>query len=149
MLKIKWSGDCLIFNMEIHIPGKDGLYIETGPRFQSSDWGIIDISCGHATSAEVSATTGYAHVLWTTDNGFDFMSLPLGWLPGTIWGTCCWSQFFTNAFQIWHTHTLGHNITQVGKQPMKYLHNWQKCVTFPFFYTLILTYKLGPSNIKY
>ena len=32
MLKIRQSPDCLIFNMGIPIPGKDGLYIETGPR---------------------------------------------------------------------------------------------------------------------
>ena len=31
MLKIRRSRDRLIFNMGIHIPGKDGLYIETGP----------------------------------------------------------------------------------------------------------------------
>ena len=31
MLKIGRSRDRLIFNMEIPIPGKDGLYIETGP----------------------------------------------------------------------------------------------------------------------
>ena len=33
MLKIKWSRDRLILNMGISIPGKDCLYIETGPRF--------------------------------------------------------------------------------------------------------------------
>ena len=32
MLKIRRSRDSLIFNMGILIPGKDGLYIETGPR---------------------------------------------------------------------------------------------------------------------
>ena len=32
MLKIKQSRDCLIFNMGIPIPGKNGLDIETGPR---------------------------------------------------------------------------------------------------------------------
>ena len=32
MLKIRRSHDRLIFNMGIPIPGKDGLYIETGPR---------------------------------------------------------------------------------------------------------------------
>ena len=31
MLKIRRSHDRLIFNMGIPIPGKDGLYIETGP----------------------------------------------------------------------------------------------------------------------
>ena len=31
MLKIRRSRDRLIFNMGIPIPGKDGLYIETGP----------------------------------------------------------------------------------------------------------------------
>ena len=31
MLKIRRSRDHLIFNMGIPIPGKDGLYIETGP----------------------------------------------------------------------------------------------------------------------
>ena len=31
MLKIRWSRDRLIFNMEIAIPGEDYLYIETGP----------------------------------------------------------------------------------------------------------------------
>ena len=33
MLKIRRSRDHLIFNMGITIPGKDGLYIETGPRY--------------------------------------------------------------------------------------------------------------------
>ena len=32
MLKIRRSRDRLIFNMRIPIPGKDGLYIEMGPR---------------------------------------------------------------------------------------------------------------------
>ena len=31
MLKIRRSHDRFIFNMGITIPGKDGLYIETGP----------------------------------------------------------------------------------------------------------------------
>ena len=31
MLKIRWSHDHLIFNMGIPKPGKDSLYIETGP----------------------------------------------------------------------------------------------------------------------
>ena len=31
MLKKRRSHDSLIFNMEIPIPGKDGLYIEMGP----------------------------------------------------------------------------------------------------------------------
>ena len=31
MLKIRRSHDCLIFNMGIPIPGKEDLYIETGP----------------------------------------------------------------------------------------------------------------------
>ena len=35
MLTIRWSHDRLIFNVEIHIPGKDGLYIKTGPWFQA------------------------------------------------------------------------------------------------------------------
>ena len=35
MLKIRRSCDRLIFNMEIPIPGKGGLYIETGTRSQS------------------------------------------------------------------------------------------------------------------
>ena len=34
MLKIRRSHDRLIFNMEIPIPGKEGLYIETGPWIQ-------------------------------------------------------------------------------------------------------------------
>ena len=32
MLNIRRSHDRLIFNIGIPIPGKDGLYIETGPR---------------------------------------------------------------------------------------------------------------------
>ena len=45
MLKIRRSRDCLIFNMRIPIPGKDGLYIETGPLFPSLNqmMRIIDI----------------------------------------------------------------------------------------------------------
>ena len=38
MLKIRWSHDCLIFNMGISIPGKDGLYIETEPRSMMMSW---------------------------------------------------------------------------------------------------------------
>ena len=34
MLKIRRSRDRLIFNMEIPIPGKDGLYIEMEPWSQ-------------------------------------------------------------------------------------------------------------------
>ena len=33
MLQIRWSCDRVLFNMGIPIPGKDGLYIETGNRF--------------------------------------------------------------------------------------------------------------------
>ena len=33
MSKIRRSSDRLIFIMRIPIPGKEGLYIETGPRF--------------------------------------------------------------------------------------------------------------------
>ena len=36
MLKIRRSRDRLIFNMGIPIPGKDGLYIETGPWIHPS-----------------------------------------------------------------------------------------------------------------
>ena len=32
MLKIKRSHDRRIFNMGIPLPGKEGLYIETGPK---------------------------------------------------------------------------------------------------------------------
>ena len=35
MLKIRRSRDCFIFNTGISIPGKDGLYIETGPRMKA------------------------------------------------------------------------------------------------------------------
>ena len=35
MLKIRRSRDRLIFNMGIPIPGKGGLYIETGPRLKA------------------------------------------------------------------------------------------------------------------
>ena len=38
MLKIRWSHDGLIFNMGIPIPGKDSLYIETGPEMV---WEVI------------------------------------------------------------------------------------------------------------
>ena len=38
MLKIRRSHDRLIFNMRIPIPGKDSLYIETGPRIPLTTW---------------------------------------------------------------------------------------------------------------
>ena len=38
MLNIRRSHDRLIFNMGIPIPGKDSLYIETGPRRQAIIW---------------------------------------------------------------------------------------------------------------
>ena len=62
MLKIRRSRDRLIFNMGIPIPGKDSLYIETGPRSTSSAivatggnyWGLYTaglLSCsGHCNS---------------------------------------------------------------------------------------------------
>ena len=37
MLKIRRSHDRLIFNMGIHIPGKGGLYIESGPSLFDTD----------------------------------------------------------------------------------------------------------------
>ena len=37
MLKIRRSGDRLIFNMGIPTSGEDGLYIETGPRIQKHE----------------------------------------------------------------------------------------------------------------
>ena len=39
MLKVRRSRDRLVFNMGIPIPGKDGLYIETGPR----SWDRVNI----------------------------------------------------------------------------------------------------------
>ena len=44
MLKIRRSHDRLMFNMGITIPGKDGLYIETGPWFFSSNWVLLIVS---------------------------------------------------------------------------------------------------------
>ena len=43
MLKIRRSNYSLVFNMGITIPGKDGLYIETGPRFHPEDqvWNFV------------------------------------------------------------------------------------------------------------
>ena len=42
MLKIRRSHDRLIFNMGIPIPGKDGLYIEAGPRLNGfPSWNAI------------------------------------------------------------------------------------------------------------
>ena len=51
MLKIRRSCDRLIFNMGIPIPGKDGLYNETGPRAWASNyihsflWDVITQPC--------------------------------------------------------------------------------------------------------
>ena len=45
MLKIRRSRDRLIFNMGIPISGKDGLYIETGPRWQVIAYGIGSEGC--------------------------------------------------------------------------------------------------------
>ena len=41
MLKIRRPNGRLIFNMGIPIPGKDGLYIETGPRLHSVDQSLL------------------------------------------------------------------------------------------------------------
>ena len=38
MLKIRRSHECLIFNMGIPIPGKDGFYIEAGPSYTNYTW---------------------------------------------------------------------------------------------------------------
>ena len=43
MVKIRQSHDRLIFNMGFPIAGKDGLYIEVGPRAFNIDW----FSCNH------------------------------------------------------------------------------------------------------
>ena len=57
MLNIRWSHDHLIFNMGIPIPGKDGLYIETGPRLNAKIPSAAKISIWHQllNTLEVSA----------------------------------------------------------------------------------------------
>ena len=45
MLKLRWSCDRLIFNMGIPILGKDGLYIETGPRYQDNCTSMTRHTC--------------------------------------------------------------------------------------------------------
>ena len=51
MLKIRQSRDNVIFNMGIPIPGKDGLYIESGPMcvIETSElgtgWSICTYRC--------------------------------------------------------------------------------------------------------
>ena len=46
LLKIRRSHDRLIFNMGIPIPGKGGLYIETGP------WEPLLVSCHEVNSLQ-------------------------------------------------------------------------------------------------
>ena len=65
MLKIKRSGDRLIFNMGIPILGKDGLYIETGPWLPYIIWTNI---------------TGQRVVLPPTCLSFRFLHLSSVWL---------------------------------------------------------------------
>ena len=55
MLKIRRSHDRLIFNMGIAIPGKDGLYIETGPRSVST----CDVECARVECFNVPSLTSY------------------------------------------------------------------------------------------
>ena len=54
MLKIRQSHDRLIFNMGIPIPGKDGLYIDTGPWRQVKEcmvfWWIISFMLSEPAS---------------------------------------------------------------------------------------------------
>ena len=52
MLKMRRFHDRFIFNMGISIPGKDGLYIETGPAFSLID----EPRCVHCEDLEKICT---------------------------------------------------------------------------------------------
>ena len=65
MLKIRRSRDRLIFNMGIPIPGKDGLYIETGPC--ASPWNYpVPTSATLLCYPEPSSTSSPPARSWLT-----------------------------------------------------------------------------------
>ena len=82
MLKIRWSCDRLIFNMEIPIPGKDGLYIETGPWMKLIALGTIKIS--HTGQLFYLRSSPPDSMLSTTDKALsikkEFRASSSGWL---------------------------------------------------------------------
>ena len=68
MIKIRRSGDRLIFNMGIPIPEKDGLYFETGPCSRSDGAPVIDPTAPTQLGAQVSdfkrAHPGFSFCFW-------------------------------------------------------------------------------------
>ena len=58
MLKIRWSCDRLIFNMGIPIPGKDSLYIETGPRLRQHCHQLPVVEQAQTQSVKIICTLG-------------------------------------------------------------------------------------------
>ena len=79
MLKIRRSHDRLIFNMGIPIPGKDGLYIETGPwlspsRHESDSlWQKTQSTL--ASALQLSACRPMSYGIIKTSNFVDYMKL--------------------------------------------------------------------------
>ena len=73
MLKVRLSHDRLIFNMGIHKHGKDGLYIDTGPRSCPSMW------CNHPY------TSGLFHWHWVNHMVNHMISPVPAEQPWRIW----------------------------------------------------------------
>ena len=67
MLKIRRSHDRLIFNMGIPISGKDGLYIETGPRGCTQTVQRLSMKCPgcNAMSSIIPYIIPYIHAAFT------------------------------------------------------------------------------------
>ena len=94
MLNIRWSCNCLIFNMGIPISGKDGLYIEMGPRAQWSsscskrchNWGSLqcthDWYCRHGIGLSIYECVGVS--FWTPYQAHDERGKWLCWLSLTV-----------------------------------------------------------------
>ena len=67
MLKIRLSHDCVIFNMGIPTPGKDGLYIETGPRssYYSGNGGLWPLPLQSSCSSCHLRSFGADLAMWS------------------------------------------------------------------------------------
>ena len=92
MLKIRRSCDRLIFNMGIPIPGKDGLYIETGPglyngipilvRHLYTEMGpmLYIISCFQQVTLHVPGLFQWKMWLETSSNFTTSSSFAISWI---------------------------------------------------------------------
>ena len=107
MLKIRRSRNRLIFNMGIPVPGKEGLYIETGPCFfstfaESFHFRSFQISfCQNMNNSESKRQVSFL-------SSYLLLSIIYLWCLKHFLSTLMWCKFNKNVFLLcmWYQTTV-------------------------------------------